>query len=327
VRVTDSASLTAVDSAVVEVRAGDAILRMRCNTSAPGEQIAMELSASQGSCWMHSGHQTYYTGGTTYSLRAVNGYVSAVEQMFSPPIETAPTPGKTPIHVDVSTDGIAWTDAGIAEYTLLVERQAFYFEFTGAGQQFRYIRAHEPLSAAQGLSGYLDYSLLDVEADVAGTASATAAPGTRDLSCDKDILEDFVALHPCWFGGIDRYDAASYFHTYPLADGAKLDRISGSFTLAPWRLDDWRDGGGSATATLAYVQTSVDGIAWTDRATVGATYGQSASFDLTLPHVDAKFVRLFPQYHARFAQLQTFAANHHARGYFLASNVHVEGDV
>jgi hypothetical protein len=209
------------------------------------------------------------------------------------------------------------------------ERQRVDVTASSDGAPFRYVRIHEPLSAAQGLSGYLDHSQFDVEADiVAPTPAPAPTPGERHLACGTDIMEDFFAAHPCWFGGIDRYDAASFWHTYPVGDGGDLARVRGNFTLAPWRADDWTQGAPVADATnvSARIQTSVDSISWTDLAIVETAYGVPTSFDITVDHQLARFVRLFPEYHARFDQTAEFAPNHHAKAYLVDSSLVVDGE-
>lgn len=340
IRAIDAHGFRATTTGVIEVVDSDAVLRLRCGGEGGTPYKAMEFSASKGTCWIHSGHQTYFTGAHRFGFRHLSGFVYSVEQQFSPPTEfVTADPGVTPIHLEVSEDGLAWTEIGIGSYQFLPdvldgslalqERQFILVEATGSGESFRYLRAREPLSAAQGLSGYLDMSAFDVRVDILDPVDEpTLAPGTRTLDCAAgDHLEDFFAAHPCWFGGIDRYDAPSFFHTYPIGEGASLNTINGSFTLLPWRLDDWTQGDSltNATNVSAYVQTSIDGVHWTDVAVVPTTFGTTTPFHVALDHQAARFVRFFPEEHARFDQTAEFAPNHHPKGYFVDSRVTVEG--
>jgi hypothetical protein len=52
-----------------------------------------------------------------------------------------------------------------------------------------------------------------------------------------------------------------------------------------------------------------------------------ATFHLDLPGTAATFVRLFPEHHAGWDQWQDplQAPLHHARGFFVASNLTLEG--
>lgn len=330
-RVTDATGFEVGLPVTVDVREADTILRLRCGNDATTPYWAMEFSSSKGSCWIHGGHHTYFFGDTRFALRALVGYVFTVEQQLSPPTEhNTDTLGTTPLHVQVSEDGITWVEVAHGEYRFagLEQRQRVDIAASVAAEPFRFLRIHEPLSAAQGLSGYLDHSEFDVEADVLGAVPIPAvASGSRALSCATDILEDFFVTHPCTFGGVDRWDAPSFYHTYPTGDGASLDRVQGSFTLAPWRLDDWSDGDARANATNvhAYLQTSVDGVSWTNVAQIDAEYGVPAAFDIALGGEPARFVRLFPAYHARFDAMGDLAANHHPKGFFLDSSLVVHG--
>lgn len=339
VRGTDPAGYEVGAPATIDVRTADMILRFRCGNDPTTPYWAMEFTSTKGSCWIHGGHHTYFTGDARFVLRGFTGFAFTVEQQFSPPTEHETDPiGVTPLHVQVSLDGITWTEVAHGEYRfvpdvlqgdlVLATRQRVDIVAEGLAAPFRYFRLHEPLSAAQGLSGYLDHTEFNVEVDRAGTTAAPIlARATRALACETDILEDIFPTHPCTFGGIDRWDAPSFWHTYVVGDGARLDRIEGTFVLAPWRLDDWTQGAplNGAAAVTARVQTSVDGVHWTDVATIPATFGVEAAFDVALTGHEARFVRLFPEYHARFDQTADFAPNHHPKGYFVTSDLVVEG--
>lgn len=298
----------------------------------------MEFSASRGTCWIHGGHHSYFMGDHAYALRELHGFAFDVEQQFAPSL---PDPAfiTDPLHrqlsVEVSLDGRSWTTVGSGQYGYVTpadptrdtyERQNVFFDIVASGQPFRFLRVHNPLSLSEGLSGYLDHTQLRFKVDDLGPVARPASgPATRSYSCDaSDNMEAFFATHPCWFGGIDRYDAASFYATYFLGENATLDRATGTFQLAPFRDDDFTAGTALASArfTKAYVQTSVDGRNWTTQATVNATYGVPQAFDLTLPHVDARFIRFFPEYHALF---DLNDSRHHPRAYFLQTDVTVTG--
>lgn len=330
VRVTDASGFEVSSAASVSVRGADTVLRLRCGSDPSTTRWAMEFTSSRGSCWLHGGHHTYFMGDEAYTLRALRGRAFTVEQQLSPPTELGNEPGSTPLHVEVSVDAVTWTHVAMGDYRFVStnQRQDVFFDAPGASQPFRFVRVHEPRSAAQGLSGYLDHTELDVEADYAGDVETpVVAPDVRALACGAgDVMEDFFPEHPCWFGGIDRYDAPSFWHTYFLGDGARLSRIEGTFTLLPWRTDDWTQGNSTTNATgvAAYVQTSVDGVNWTDAATVRTAFGAPTPFrvDVDTP---ARFVRFFPEEHARFDDLAGSASNHHPKGYFVETGLVLTG--
>jgi len=308
----------------------DRVLSEICGGDPFYDHWAMEYSATHGTCWIHDGHHTYYFGGATYAFRSMDGIAYSVEQMFAPPTEVAPSADPTTkLHVESSLDGTTWTELGTADYVLLTERQTVDIHLTGSGQEFRFLRVHEPLSASQGLSGYLDHTQFLVQADDVSAApvNVTTTAGVKPLDCAQgQVMEAFFATHPCTFGGVDRYDAASFFHTYVAGQGATLTGVGGSFTLAPFRQDDWFEGHETEPqTTLAYVEVSTDGVSFQTVASVNATYGVPQTFHVDLPGTQATFVRLFPEYHASFDDYVNNAPLHHARGYFLASNVTLEG--
>lgn len=348
VRVTDANGYRVIAERAYQVNPVDRVLRAICGNDDVFPTWAMEHSASRGTCWLHGGHHTYYFGNHSYGLRRVVGIAFSVEQQFAPPTSLAANATATPVHVQTSMDGVTWADAGNGSYKFLTttpidlpERQYVEFDIAGAGQPFRFVRVHNPLSATQGLSGYLDHTALYLDADDLGFVPAVpVAPETRTLACEEDIMEDFFDTHPCWFGGIDRYDSASFFHTYPVGHGAVLANVSGTFTLAPFRHDDWwvvpgllpsqlargetPDPAG-ATPTAAYLQTSVDGREWTTVATLNATFGVPQAFSVSLGGEPATFVRLFPEYHELYDDHATYPALHHTRGYFVDSRLTVSG--
>jgi hypothetical protein len=307
----------------------------------------MEFSASGGTCWMHGGHHTFFLGGETFAIHTGStGLLVSVEQQFSPPTEFDGTDLLTTLNmVETSLDGQTWTGASVARYRFLndpltepiglEERQLISFDLVPGGAPFRYIRFQEPRSALQGLSGFLDASSLNllVEA-VAPAPTPTLAHQTKALSCaDGDILEDFFAAHPCFFGGIDRFDSPSILHTYVAGDGARVERLTGVVGALPWRTDDWflplLPASAQVTGTRVFVQTSVNGIAWENVGDpVAVTYGVPANFDILIAGGrDARFVRLVPDVHPEFAHPEEDAALHHLEAFLTTSALTIEGDL
>lgn len=344
-RVTDSLGYRAIAERSYDVHASSTVIRALCGGNDLFKVWAMEYSASQGTCWIHGGHHTYFVG-DVYALRHVEGIAFSVEQQFAPPAALLEDPTTTPIHFQISMDGQAWQEVSRGTYRFIStspigapERQTVVFDFDGNGEHFRFLRIHNPLSLSQGISGYLDHTGFYIDADKVDNVNVKAkslVPSTRVLDCEQGhLMEDFFATHPCTFGGVDRYDSASFFHTYPVGAESELVRIDGQFTLAPFRTDDFflkTENGTEVdyvnlTSTYAFVQTSVDGQHWTNRATVDAAWGVPTSFSVTLPGVEASFVRLFPQYHPEFMRYAEDAPLHHTRGYFLDSAVTVTGNL
>lgn len=330
VRVTDANGFTDDTTTTVVVRAGDHVRSLVCG-GIPDRLWAMEYTASRGTCWLHGGHHTYYFGGDTLAFRGARGFAFSVEQEYAPSgavVNLSRDPVTTPLYVQVSLDGVSWATVGEGVYEYGLLRQTVWLDVAGAGQPFRFLRLHVPLSLSQGLSGYLDHSGLTVEVDEVAAQTLVANGTAKSLDCRQGlVMEAFFAAHPCWFGGVDRYDAPSFFHTYVVGPGSDLTRISGSFTLGPWRSDDYNRpiGGASNTASKAYVQVSANGVDWTDVALLNATYGLAQPFSVNVSLENVTFVRLFPEYHANFDQWQTLAPLHHPRAYFLDSRVSVEG--
>jgi hypothetical protein len=293
-------------------------------------------------CWAHMGAHQYFPGvDTIYALRRGEGEVFAVEQQFSPPIEVgAITTGTlhvyTPIVIEISRDGKGWQTVGVAEYHFLGipgglnERQLLHFAFLGDGQEFRFLRIREPLSAAQGLSGYLDFSQITLDVDIVGPADPLPTqPQVDDLrTCATDILEDIYPGHPCHFGGLDRWDAPSWTHTYYL-DNAQLDRIKGAAILHYFRPDDPGTCCGQTVQGIldgsALVQTSLDGVAWDTVGTFPVTYNVPATFDVGgLDHKPAAFVRIISAKHPGWAN---HPALKHAEAFLLFSALQLSGEL
>ncbi len=357
-RATTPAGFEAVTEATVTVTdTAEHAVPLFCSGKPHWPDQPAEFSASGGTCWMHGGHNTYVLDAPVH-LVGGTGWVLSVEQGFSPPTEYEQAPVTTPVHIQASTDAQNWTDVATAEYRFLDDviagdnRQRIQFEFT-ADTVTEYLRLHQPRSAAQGLSGFLDRSqifLLANETDEDPTPPRPVDERTQTLSCtDGDVLEDFFTTHPCWFGGINRYDAPSFFHTYQPGPGTTLAELEGTVQVAPWRTDDWFlplpspvhvdlgepgvsvDRGETeawadqVTQTRVFVQTSPDGQRWETVDTVPLLFGERAPFETELDHQPARFVRLIPDEHPAFDAYQDQPALHHPEAFLVFSELTLTG--
>jgi hypothetical protein len=291
---------------------------------ADGTTMAMEneyiVGTGYGGCWFHIGHHTYDLEGL-FAVGAITVHrISSVEVQFSPPIEPA---GVTPIPIPIeaSLDGRTWTRiAHVAYNPLSTRNENIRGTLHGAQGHARYLRIRQPRSAAQGLSGYLDGSHLEVElTPVAGDAPTAARSGTFTLSCANDIMERVDPAHPCWFGGINRYDSPSVFHTYPLDAPTPVTTITGSATFLPWRSDDYFSDGGDRRALGAHLFSSADGEHWTKLSSFRAEYGVPASFTWS-GSTTARFLRVVAEYHHG---VRRHPALKHVRGFLLDSSLTV----
>lgn len=327
-----AAALVAALAQTGPARATATTVAFRCSGS--GGIAAMEnsyiVAGGGGPCWAHLGHHTYPLGGLN-RIGAVSGSVFSVEIQLSPPFELA-APDAAAVVVEASVDGLAWTTLHQIPFPLITNgaeilpmRQALSFSFDAGGAEARFVRIRQPRSLAQGLSGYLDASGFDASLEPLTDPEPGVAPGARSLSCGADVMEGIALGHPCWFGGIDRYDAASFFHTFPLGGLAALDAVRGNVIFLPWRLDDYNIGG-SRTAIKGYVQTSTDAVAWTDSdLEMEGIYGVPISFDFALGGRAARFIRIVAERHARFARERTDPSLKHPRGMILDSSLEVSG--
>lgn len=293
--------------AAAPARAGTELTSFRCGGGSGSPEAVRVIEAMEnsyiegtgyGGCWFHTGHHTYDMG-ARYAIGQVSGSLFTVETNFSPPTEIEPPSGSNRTTADAwletSVDGVTWQTLRAIPYNFRIGRQEVAFDFDAAGHVARFIRIRQPKSAAQGLSGFLDSSNFDAEL-LAHPTEPTTRHGFTSLTCAADIMEGFFAEHPCWFGGINRYDSPSVFHTYAI-DDASLDRLSGSATFAPWRTDDYHYDGGSPVSLDAHVQTSTDGTNWTDVGTISGPYGAPIPFEfLDLGGMDARFVRIVGEY-------------------------------
>jgi hypothetical protein len=345
-------ALLALPPSLSEPGTGAVALDVECS-KAPWRM--MEFSYSDPTCWNHSGIHTYFLGlDQTLRLRSVRGLAFSVEEQFSAPTEGLMVDAEgigTPVIVEVSMDGLDWALAGTGRYEYLSDdfvlgnvdctitgeacpdlfglvRQNVFFDITGEDQEFRLFRVRHPASAAtHGLSGFLDHTRLVVEvAPGAPIAAPVLAQGSRTLPCTA-VLEDVVAEHPCWYGGIDRYDSPSFFHTWFLGGIARLDHVAATATLLPWRLDDFYQPGITATDLLtAYtLEGSVTGVAWFPLAQASGPFGQALTASADLPGTEVQFLRIAPEKHARYHQFNQFPPNHHPRAYIVDSAATVEG--
>lgn len=274
----------------------------------------------QGPCWGHLGHHTYDTG-AVHEVGLVEGRVFSVEIQFSPPLEYA-APDAAALVVEGSVDARAWSPLHQIPYPLLVgqdavlpSRQGIEFSFDAGGARARWIRIRQPLSTAQGLSGYLDSSRFTAELTSPGGLSPTFPPPDR-YGCATDIMEGVTPGHPCWFGGINRYDAPSVFHTYFVA---RPDIVSarGTVTFLPWRSDDYTQNGGSRREITGMVQMSTDGVTWSDVATVAGPFGLPLAFDVTFDELTTVgYVRFVAERHPGYT---THPALKHARAFVVDS--------
>lgn len=271
-----------------------------------------------GGCWFHTGHHTYDLDGMR-AVGAISGWFRAVEIQFSPPAELT-TAGEIPIVFERSVDGRTWTTIDTVAYEPLATRQDITFAIDAGGAPARYLRVREPRSLAQGLSGYLDVSEFTAElGPILTDAVQPARTGTFGLSCERDLMEGIVAEHPCWFGGINRYDAPSVFHTYPLDAPTTVTSITGSATFLPWRVDDYAGSGGSRQTLQGHLFASLDGEHWTKLVTFDASYGLAAPVTWS-GSIEAAYLRLVAEYHRG---VRSDPALKHVRGMLVDSRMTV----
>jgi hypothetical protein len=192
----------------------------------------------------------------------------------------------------------------------------YVFDIDGEGTPFRFIRWRMPQSPLGGLSGYVDHTvaLVFTVTDLGPAPAPTLAPGTRDLSCASDVLEDVFPQRPCSFGGVNHFEAASFYHTY-FVERADLTRIRGEAAYVGYR--PLQVVVNHAHASLPFVhgvvQTSTDGRSWTTVHTFPVIEaGLPTAFDTgPIDLDDVRFVRLTSTPHRNWQ----------------ASNVTLEGDL
>lgn len=285
--------------------------------------MAMEneyiVESGYGPCWFHTGHHTYDLGGLN-EVGQVTGRAFTVEMRYSPPSEfQVDTYHITSLFFEASVDGRVWSEISRVRFNLPTDRQEVTFNFDAGGIRARYLRLRQPLSLAQGLSGYLDSSSFTAALTPAHDGALTPRTGILQLSCENDIMERFHPAHPCWIGGINRYDSPSVFHTYPLDGQVTVSSILGSATFLPWRSDDYTQNGGNRQTLKAHLQVSSDGEDWSNLLTFDATYGVPAQISYE-GSVETSYLRLVAEYHKG---VKTHPALKHVRGMLLDSSLRV----
>lgn len=304
----------------VPARASNETLHFRCGggtvngvpaIAAMENEYITQAYKNSGACWFHLGHHTYDIGREVELVR-LTGSAFSVEQQFSPPTEI--NDNGFSIIIESSRTGISWQEIARPLYTLGFQRQTVSFDVAAGNRLARYIRIREPKSAMQGLSGYIDSSNFDAEVIDPGETPVIRRPTT--MSCQSNIMERFFNEHPCWFGGINRYDSPSVFHTYPL-DPGPLASVAGSVTFLPWRSDDYTQNAGSRTAIAGVVQASVDGVSWTKVGNVVGVYGVPITFSFPYS-APANYIRLAAEYHTGAS---THPALKHVRGFIVDSSL------
>lgn len=299
--------------AVPPIARADAVtVRFSCQGSATDPSVVESMeneyieATGYGACWFHTGHHTYDAGGL-FAVDRVDGSAFSVEVELSPPVEYAPAAAYQPsaaLVFETSADGLAWSTLAQVPYPMFrsdpgqeLFRHPLTFSFDGDGAVARYFRLRQPASAAQGLSGFLDASGFTAELTPVEAPPPAEPVSSRSLGCLDHVMERFFAAHPCAFGGINRYDSPSVFHTYPIGD-SEVARVTGRVIFLPWRTDDYSSNGGGRTDVRGFLQSSADGVTWTQLAEVSGKYGAPIAFDVTPPGpVRASYLRIVAEYH------------------------------
>lgn len=291
-----------------------------CNGSG-NSTMAMEneyiLHSGYGPCWFHTGHHTYDLDGL-HEIGSISGRAFTVESRFSPPSEVN-ADDTTALLIEASVDGIDWFTVDTVRYWLPTDRQEVTFTTNGDQAHASYLRIRQPRSLAQGLSGYLDSSSLTVSVTPVASPVLESNATSVSLDCENDIMERMDPAHPCWFGGINRYDSPSVFHTYPLGGAQIVTSVTGVATFLPWRSDDYTQNGGDRRTLKAHLFSSADGEGWTKLLTFDASYGVPAPFSYG-GSVEARYLRLVAEYHKG---VTTHPALKHVRGMLLDSSLTV----
>lgn len=306
-------------------------LRLHCNVDRPGinsfeSWYAHQQRDEKTGCWAHFGHHHYFAGRDhVYALHGGTAKVASTESELSPFTEPG-DPGYPPhwqLPIEVSMDGTEWRKVAYLNHDVFEPDWQTEFTFEADGEEFRYLRIRQPHSAAQGLSGYLDKSSFRLNVSVVGAApQPTLSQQTVDLSCASDILEVVYPTHPCWFGGIHRYDAPSFFHTYPLGAISELDRVEGSVVTNNFRIGPLDAELIPDTDSDVFVQTSINGSQWQTVHTFPVVHGEPTSFSADLAGEQARFVRFATSRHPLWAD---DPAAKHPEGLFLRSDLTVTG--
>lgn len=305
-------------------RAGLVVRAFLCDGGG-GATPAMENSyiaaTGRGACWFHTGHHTYDLG-SPHRLHRIAGSVTSVEQAFSPGYEGGRLRSVI-LEAWGGRSGTTWTTLGLIDYEDRVPTP-FEFDFSADPPSVRTIRIREPRSLAQGLSGFLDASGFDATLE-APTIGHVPFPRKPSYACDRDVMERMFAEHPCWFGGVNRYDSPSVFHTYPIGPSA-LDAVSGHAIFLPWRTDDYFFDNQSPTSLKGAVQVSADGVTWATLGEISGLYGEPISFSFDgLAGMPASYARIVAEYHRGMFRPPTsnWQPLKHARGFLLDSALEV----
>lgn len=344
-------------------------LHLRCDRVSDGVNglypVAMESNFRKGRCGAHVGMQTWYVGDLgVYTIDEGTLLVEVDETTMSPTANsddvspacltgTAPgfIPGRLwPTHmnclapfdvtVESSLNGLAWNTVNVSRFHEWnpdgfggsLDDPFIYLriESGASSSPFRFLRVRLDPSLTDGQGGFLDaaYAWLNV--------TPAADPGWPQAShvsftCATGILEDVIAEHPCFFGGIHKYDPADFHHTYPIGSRT-LTKIAGNFTVAPYRSTinpRCANPVAGTTEVKVYAQTSTDGRNWTNETIDGSgglsyvstDFCHSTAFNATLsPSKQASFVRLMVELHPSF---DSGGGDEVHRGYLLASDVQI----
>lgn len=310
-------------------------LDLHCNITRDGidsfeSWYAHQKRDSKTGCWAHFGHNHYFVGrDNVYALHGGTVRISSTEAELSPMTEPGDPafPPQWSMPIEVSMDGTDWQQVDAVNWDFFESDWQVRFSFDADGEHFRYIRIRQPTSAAQGLSGYLDKSEFTLDVSVVEQVTEPAlAQGTIDRSCESDIMESIFETHPCWFGGVNRWDAPSFFHTYPLGGLAEIDGVEGSVLTNNFRIGPFDAELIPDTDADVFVQTSVNGSSWETVHAFPVTHGEETSFsaDLDATEEDARFVRFATSRHPLWTDESEPAAKH-PEGYFLDSELSVTG--
>lgn len=321
--------------------AGPILLELHCRSDG-ADVRSMEHEYLEQGCWGHLGIHTYFVGqDAVYELKNGTGTAFSVEQQFSPPVEdfsvqsSWPPQILTPMPIETSMDGLQWTEVAQAEYRFVgfteggtSLRQEVVFEFQAdEGNEFRFLRIRQPLSAGQGLSGYIDASEMTLLVTQVGPAPTPDLSEQENVhkSCLDDIMEAVWLAHPCWYGGINRWDSPSFFHTYPLGN-ATLERVEGTALFEYWRPEDPGTCCGQSLIGVldgpVFLQSSTNGENWQELASFDATYGVPLEFSVELDGHDTSFLRLVSDKHPGY---WNHPALKHPEAYLVHSELSLSG--
>ena len=329
------------DGSDSQVAAADAVapttLRLQC-LGLDGGIPALETSFLD-SCWGHIGHHTYFVE-EPVALVALTGQVFPVEVAYTT------LAGHPALPVELSLDGRQWTTVGTIPYPLgedASDRYEVQVDLPNVAMvPFRFLRVSMPLSAHDGLAGYLDGS--NLTAYVLPLADAPPLEPTAGGTCsDGDVMEDFFAEHPCWFGGMDAvdralggsprlgqvaisqteeswYDSPSFLHTY-VVGGGPGGPFQASVTAQLWRVGHYAgrcsalDPLNASTSTVILAQASPDGALWAEVARSNGGNDEPILLEGTLPD-GSMFLRFGGERGASW----DFGGCHHPQSFLVESS-------